>query len=56
VNFKSIILALNWQICFDIVRGKNGRPIFINVWRKADDTEDCDWQEMAAYCRVKGGY
>lgn len=56
MNFERIILALNCLLCFDIVNGKSGRPIFVNIWRKVDDTEDCSWQEMAAYCRVEGGY
>ncbi len=56
MNFKIILLALNCLICFDIISGKNGRPIFINEWRKVDDAEDCSWQEMAAHCRVGSGY
>lgn len=53
---KTVNLALGCLICFDTIRGKNGRPIFINVWHKVDDTDDCSWEEMAAYCRVEGGY
>jgi hypothetical protein len=56
MSSKIIYWALNCFVCFDIIAGKNGRPIFINMWRRVDDIENCSWEEMDNFCRVKGGY
>jgi hypothetical protein len=56
MKFKALYSILNFLVSFDTISGKNGRAIFINVWRKVDETDNCDWEDMAACCRVEGGY
>jgi hypothetical protein len=53
---KPLYTIINFLVCFDMVRGKNGKSIFINPWRKVDDAPDSGWEKMAKYCRVEGGY
>ena len=56
MNYQQLRYIFNFLVSFDTIRGKNGRPIPINPWHNVDETDNCDWEDMAAYCRVEGGY
>jgi hypothetical protein len=53
-NISSVMV--NCLTRSEMIKGKNGKSIINNKWRKFDDADKYSWREVSRFCKVKGGY
>ena len=42
---------INYLIGSEMIKGKNGKTIFNNKWRKFNEANECCWREVSRFCK-----